>query len=115
MKILMATVLSVLLFFIPAVLSAERIIIKHAIGEVLAIDVAAKSLTIKKKSISVEFFIDEATIVRTGKEKKNVSDIKIRDSVVVKYFVREGTKITKTIEIKQPRQISLAAVKPDKK
>jgi Cu/Ag efflux protein CusF len=115
MKILLTTILTALIFFAPAVSSAEKVVIKHAIGEVLAIDIAAKSLTIKKKSMDAEFYIDDATVVKAGKEKKIAADIKIGDSVVVKYFVKEGVKTTKIIEIKQPKQQAASAAKPDHK
>lgn len=82
---------------------AEKVVIRHAMGEVLAIDVASRSLTVKKKSIEVVFFIDEKTVVKSGKEKRAVSDIKISDRVVVKYFEKDGVKTTSIIEIKPPK------------
>ncbi|MCE5311865.1 MAG: hypothetical protein LLF86_01795 [Nitrospiraceae bacterium] len=112
-RLLSISAVSFLIFFLASA-SAEKVVIKHALGEVLAIDIASKSLTIKKKSMEVSFFIDEKTIVKQGKEKKAVSDIKIGDMVVVKYFEKEGVKTTSIIEIKPPKPLPADGARPTK-
>jgi Cu/Ag efflux protein CusF len=69
-------------------------------GEVVAIDVAAKSLTLKslKYKENIVITINENTLVKMNKEKKSLADVKVGDTVTVWFF--EKDKTAKSIEIK---------------
>lgn len=69
-------------------------------GEVAAIDVAARSLTLKPLKYKEEIIvtISENTLVKMRKEKKSLTDVKVGDTVVVWFF--EKDKTAKSIEIK---------------
>lgn len=75
-------------------------------GEVLAIDVAAKSLTIKpvKYKNTITVMINEKTLVKMGREKKSLSDIKVGD--VITLWIFEKDNIAKSIEIKPAKPAS---------
>lgn len=107
-RVLTVALVSFFMLF-AGVVYAEKIVIRHAMGEVIAIDVASRSLAVKKKSMDVVFVIDEKTVVKAGRDKKEVSDIKIGDRVVVKYFEKDGVKTTSTIEIKPLKPLPAAA------
>ena len=72
-------------------------------GEVAAIDIAARSMTVKplryKEDIVVT--INENTFVKMNKEKKTVADVKVGDVVTVWFF--EKDKSVKSIDIKPPK------------
>ena len=72
-------------------------------GEVAAIDIAARSMTVKplryKEDIVVT--INENTFVKMNKEKKTVADVKVGDIVTVWFF--EKDKSAKSIDIKPPK------------
>lgn len=69
-------------------------------GEVAAIDVAAKSLTLKPSKYKEEIVVtlDDNTLVKMNKEKKSPNDVKVGDTVKVWFF--EKDKRAKSIEIK---------------
>ncbi len=69
-------------------------------GEVVAIDVAAKSLTIKpvKYKDTVAITINENTLVKMLREKKSLTDIKVGDTITVWIFEKDN--VAKSIEIK---------------
>ncbi len=69
-------------------------------GEVVAIDVAAKSMTIKpiKYKDNIVVTINEKTLVKMGKEKKSLTDIRVGDSVTIWIFEKDN--IAKSIDIK---------------
>lgn len=69
-------------------------------GEVAAVDVAAKSLTLKplKYKEDIVVTINENTLVKMNKEKKSLNDIKVGDTVKVWFF--EKDKTAKSVEIK---------------
>lgn len=72
-------------------------------GEVVAIDIAARSMTVKplryKEDIVVT--INENTFVKMNKEKRTVADVKVGDVVTVWFF--EKDKSVKSIDIKPPK------------
>lgn len=69
-------------------------------GEVVAIDVAAKSMAIKpiKYKDNIVVTINEKTLVKINKEKKSLTDIKVGDNVTIWIFEKDNT--AKSIEIK---------------
>lgn len=86
-------------------------------GEVAAMDVAAKSLTLKplKYKEDIVVTINENTFVKMNKEKKALSDVKVGDIVTVWFF--EKDKTVKSIEIKPPKaeKKALEPAKPSPK
>ncbi|MCL4490696.1 MAG: hypothetical protein M1510_02175 [Nitrospirae bacterium] len=95
----------ILLFFVISMAgvaaAAGKVKVKQITGDVAAVDVAAKSLTVKGKKAEVVVMIDEQkTAVRMDKEKKSLSDVKVGDKVIVKYSEADGKNIARNIEIK---------------
>lgn len=95
-----------LICFLVAVLmagsaiAADKVIVKQITGDVVTIDVAVKTLTVKGKKAEVVITADDKTTVKMNKEKKTLSDIKVGDKVTLKYAEVEGKKIARSIEIK---------------
>lgn len=79
---------------------AEKVKIKQITGEVGAVDAAARSLTVKGKKAEVVLSTDEKTTVKTEKEKKSLSDVKVGDKITIKYSEVNGKNVAKNIEIK---------------
>ncbi len=75
----------------PAEKAAEtekKATVKQITGEVVAIDVAAKTITIKGKRAEVLLSADE----------KMLKDIKVGDKVVAKYTEKDGKMIAKSLK-----------------
>ena len=87
-------------FMIGSAGAADKVIVKQITGEVVTIDVAVKTLTVKGKKAEVVITADDKTTVKVNKEKKNLSDIKVGDKVTLKYAEIAGKKIARSIEIK---------------
>ncbi len=71
--------------------------VKQVTGEVVAVDVAAKTLTVKGKAGDVALTVDDKTTVKVGKEKKALADIKVGDKATVKYAEADGKNVAKSI------------------
>jgi Cu/Ag efflux protein CusF len=67
-------------------------------GEVVTIDVAAKSMTLKYKTDTIIITLTDTTLVKMNRERKALHDIKIGDRVTVWFF--EKDKAAKSIDIK---------------
>lgn len=110
-----ALVLVVVTLFVIAaaglVSAAEKARVKQITGEVVTVDAAAKTLTVKGKKAEAVVTTDDKTVVKLGKEKKPLSDVKIGDTVTVKYTEAGGKAVAKSIEIKPAK----AAAKAGKK
>lgn len=74
---------------------AEKIV--RRTGTVAAIDISAKSLTLIYKSEAIIINLSDNTLVKMDKKNKSLSDIKVRDTVILKFGSK--TKIAKTIQI----------------
>jgi len=72
---------------------------KQVTGEVVAVDAAAMTLTVKGKKGDVALSADDKTAVKMGKEKKALADVKVGDKVKVKYTVKEGKNMAKSIAL----------------
>jgi Cu/Ag efflux protein CusF len=90
----------VAVFMIGSAIAADKVIVKQITGEVVTIDVAIKTLTVKGKKAEVVITADDKTTVKMNKEKKNLSDIKVGDKVTLKYAEVDGKKIARSIDIK---------------
>jgi hypothetical protein len=75
--------------------------IKHIAGEVTAIDAMAGTLKVKNKKQELSLSTDNKTIIRMGKEKKTLADLKAGNKVIVKYEDVKGVNLAKSIAIKQ--------------
>ena len=87
-------------FMTGSAIAADKVIVRQIRGDVVTIDVAVKTLTVKGKKAEVVITADDKTTVKMNKEKKSLSDIKVGDKVTLKYAEIEGKKIARTIEIK---------------
>ena len=90
----------VAVFMIGSAIAADKVIVKQITGDVVTIDVAVKTLTVKGKKAEVVITADDKTTVKLNKEKKTLSDIKVGDKVTLKYAETDGKKIARSIEIK---------------
>src|SRR5208283_3559266 len=80
--------------------AADKVIVRQIAGDVVTIDVAVKTLTVKGRKAEVVITADDKTTVKVNKEKKTLSDIKVGDKVTLKYAEVEGKKIARSIDIK---------------
>lgn len=72
-------------------------------GEVVTVDTAAKSLTVKGKNAEMVFTTDDKSTVKINKDKKTLADVKLGDKVTVKYSVVDGKNMVQGIEVKPPK------------
>ncbi len=84
---------------IGSAVAADKVIVKQITGDVVTIDVAVKTLTVKGKKAEVVITADDKTTVKMNKEKKTLSDIKVGDKVTLKYAEIEGKKVARSIMI----------------
>jgi hypothetical protein len=87
-------------FMIGSAAAANKTIVKQITGEIVTVDIAVKTLTVKGKKTEVVITADDKTVVKLDKEKKTLSDVKIGDKVTVKYAVIDGNNVARSIEIK---------------
>jgi len=89
--------------------------VKQATGEVAAVDVKAKTITVKTKKGDVTAMVDDKTKIMMGKDMKTLADIKAGDKVTVKYSETDGKMTAKTIAIKPAEKAAPAEKKMEKK
>jgi Cu/Ag efflux protein CusF len=87
----------------------ERPKVIQRTGEVVTIDAAAKSMTIKYRNDTIIITLTDSTLVKMQRERKNISDIKIGDLVTVWFF--EKDKTAKSIDIKRENPAAEAVKK----
>ncbi|MCL5022672.1 MAG: hypothetical protein M1497_04790 [Nitrospirae bacterium] len=85
--------------------------VKQVTGEVVAVDAAAKTLTVKGKKGEVAMTADDKTTVKVGKEKKTLADVKVGDKATVKYAEVEGKNVAKSIVAKAAAEKKAAPAK----
>ncbi len=68
-------------------------------GEVKEVDATANTITVKSKKKEVVLSTDGKTIIKIGKEKKALADLKVGDKVKVKYTEVEGGNVAKSIAV----------------
>ncbi|MGD0280945.1 MAG: hypothetical protein ABSB95_01125 [Dissulfurispiraceae bacterium] len=86
--------------FICSALAADKVRIKLISGDVVTVDAAVKTLTVKGKKAEVVITVDDKTAVKMDKEKKTLADIIVGDKVTVKYAGTEGKNVARYIHIK---------------
>jgi Cu/Ag efflux protein CusF len=93
--------------------------VKQATGEVAAVDVKAKTITVKAKKGDVTAMVDDKTKIMMGKDMKTLADIKAGDKVSVKYSETDGKMTAKSIAIKPAEKMmekkAAPAAKPAEK
>jgi Cu/Ag efflux protein CusF len=80
--------------------SAEKaapVKIKHVWGEVTAVDSKEGTLTVKAKKEEISLSTNDKTIIRMGKEKKTLADIKVGEKVRARYSEVDGKNLAKSI------------------
>ena len=87
-------------FMTGSAIAADKVIVKQITGDIVTIDVAVKTLTVRGKKAEVVITADDKTAVKMNKEKKTLSDIQVGDKVKLKYAEIQGKKIARSIEIK---------------
>ncbi len=92
----------------------EKPKVKQVTGDVKAVDVKAKTVTVTKKmrdkAMDTVVTVDDKTKIMMDKEKKALADVKAGDKVKVKYTEIEGKNVAKSIAI-QPREAAAPAEK----
>jgi Cu/Ag efflux protein CusF len=78
--------------------------VKQVTGDVKAVDVVAKTITVTKKVKGeikeTVITVDDKTKITLDKETKTLADVKVGDKVTVKYTEVDGKKVAKSIVIK---------------
>lgn len=80
------------------VCAKERPKVIQRTGEVVTIDAAAKSMTVKYRNDTIIITLTDTTLVKMQRARKAITDIKIGDRVTVWFF--EKDKTAKSIDIK---------------
>jgi Cu/Ag efflux protein CusF len=90
MRKALTIILSILLVvsIAGAAIAKEKTRVKQITGEVLAVDPAAKTITVKGRKAEVTLTADEKALL----------DIKLGDRVVVKYTEQDGKSAVKSIK-----------------
>jgi Cu/Ag efflux protein CusF len=81
-------------------ISAEKPKVKQITGDIVTLDLNARTLTVKSKRQEVSLSTDDKTIIRLNKEKKTLADLKSGDKIKAKYIHVDGKNIAKSISIK---------------
>lgn len=97
---------------------AEKPKVKQVTGDVKAVDIKAKTVTVTKtvkgKAEETTVTVDDKTKIMMDKEQKTLADVKVGDKVKVKYTEVEGKNIAKSIAIK-PAEKKAEPAKPAEK
>ena len=97
---------------------AEKTKVKQVTGDVKAVDMKAKTITVTKmmkdKAQETVVTVDEKTKIIMDKEKKALADVKAGDKVTVKYTEVDGKNVAKSIAIK-PAEKKAEPAKPAEK
>ncbi|MDD5153578.1 MAG: hypothetical protein PHR03_02760 [Desulfovibrionales bacterium] len=99
LSIVLATLLAITV--VGLAVAKDNVKIKKLItGEVVTVDTAANSLTLKGKRAEVVIYTNEDTVVRVAKEKKSLADVKVGDKIAVRYSEIDGKNLAESIVIK---------------
>lgn len=97
---------------------AEKPKVKQVTGDVKAVDMKAKTITVAKmmkgKAEETVVTVDDKTKITMGKEKKTLADVKVGDKVKVHYTEVEGKNIAKSVTI-MPAEKKAEPAKPAEK
>lgn len=97
---------------------AEKPKVKQVTGDVKAVDMKAKTITVTKmmkgKAEETVVTVDDKTKIMMDKEKKALADVKYGDKVTVKYTEVDGKNVAKSVAIK-PAEKKAEPAKPAEK
>jgi alanine dehydrogenase len=80
--------------------ASDARIAKKFQGEVTAIDLKLQTISVKQREFVLTAAFDDKTTVRIEKETKTISDVKIGQKVIIRYFEVDGRNVIKSITIK---------------
>lgn len=90
--------LLLLFAFATGAIAKEKPKVIQRTGDVVTIDVAAKSMTLKYRTDTIVITLTDTTLVKMNRDRKSLSDIRIGDRVTVWFF--EKDKTAKSIDMK---------------
>ncbi|HSW61706.1 MAG TPA: hypothetical protein VLH56_00055 [Dissulfurispiraceae bacterium] len=96
--VLLACSLFIALILTTGAYAKEKPRVIQRTGEVVTIDVAAKSMTVKHKTDTIIITLTDTTLVKMNRDRKTAADIQIGDRVTVWFF--EKDKTARSIDIK---------------
>ena len=81
----------------------------HAVGEVVSVDTAAKTITIKetakgKEAKEITFTIAENAKVMIHGKPGTIEELKAGDSITVKYETKDGAQVAEEFNVAKPAQ-----------
>ncbi len=86
-----------------AVKSAETSTLKTVTGKVVSVNTAAQAVTVAVKTKGKEektlVLLNEKTSIVMGSEKKKLEDIKKGDDLTIRYEVKDGNNVAKSIAV----------------
>ena len=74
-------------------------------GVITAIDAKANTVTVKNTKREVTVSLDDKTLIKAGKEKKTLAELKTGDKVHVSYREADGKSVAKRIALKGERSM----------
>ncbi len=77
----------------------KREIPKRVTGEVTAVDLKFKIITIKSTEGDLTAPYNDNTVITMGDENKTIADIKVGDKVTIKYIADDNRNLIKSITI----------------
>jgi len=99
LSIVLATLLAITV--VGLAVAKDNVKIKKLItGEVVTVDTAANSLTLKGKRAEVVIHTNEDTVVQVAKEKKSLADVKVGAKIAVRYSEIDGENLAESIVVK---------------
>ncbi|TSA11987.1 MAG: hypothetical protein D4R73_02970 [Deltaproteobacteria bacterium] len=114
LSIVLATLLAITV--VGLAVAKDNVKIKKLItGEVVTVDTAANSLTLKGKRAEVVIHTNEDTVVQVAKEKKSLADVKVGAKIAVRYSEIDGGNLAESIVVKPEKgPVPAKPAKPEK-
>jgi Cu/Ag efflux protein CusF len=114
LSIVLATLLAITV--VGLAVAKDNVKIKKLItGEVVTVDTAANSLTLKGKKAEVVIHTNEDTVVQVAKEKKSLADVKVGAKIAVRYSEIDGKNLAESIVVRPEKDpVPAKSAKPEK-
>jgi Cu/Ag efflux protein CusF len=114
LSIALATLLAITV--VGLAVAKDNVKIKKLItGEVVTVDTAANSLTLKGKRAEVVIHTNEDTVVQVAKEKKSLADVKVGAKIAVRYSDIDGEYLAESIVVRPEKgPVPAKPAKPEK-
>lgn len=100
MKQVVVLVIVLCLTLTVSAFAEQKLKVRMVTGDVVSIDATSLNLMVKSKIYDVLITANDATLIRENRVKKSFADIVLGSRVTVKYVVKDGQNIAKTIDIK---------------